>query len=35
VSEAASSSFLRSTAYLSEMSAGDYLDKSGEPQERE
>ena len=35
VSEAASSSFLRSTAYLSEMSAGDYLDKSGEPQEKE
>jgi hypothetical protein len=35
VSEAASSSFLRSTAYLADMNAGDYLDKSGEPQEKE
>jgi len=32
VSETASSSFLRSTAYLADMAAGDYLDKSGEPQ---
>jgi len=31
VSEAASSSFLRSTAYLEEMKVGDYLDDSGEP----
>jgi hypothetical protein len=31
VSEAASSSFLDSTAYLDEMSVGDYLDDSGEP----
>jgi len=35
VSEAASSSFLRSTAYLEDMEAGDYLDKSGEPQDKE
>jgi len=35
VSESASSSFLRSTAYLADMSAGDYLDKSGEPQGNE
>jgi len=35
VSEAASSSFLRSTTYLADMNAGDYLDKSGEPQEKE
>ena len=31
VSEASSSSFLRSTAYLEDMDVGDYLDKSGEP----
>ena len=31
VSESASSSFLRSTAYLPDMDVGDYLDKSGEP----
>lgn len=30
VSEASSSSFLRSTAYLEDMDVGDYLDKSGE-----
>jgi len=35
VSEAASSSFLRSTAYLSEMNVGDLFDKSGEPQDKE
>jgi hypothetical protein len=35
VSEASSSSFIRSTAYLAEMEAGDYLGKSGEPQEKE
>lgn len=35
VSEASSSSFLRSTAYLEDMDVGDYLDKSGEPQERQ
>jgi hypothetical protein len=35
VSEAASSSFLDSTAYLEEMEAGDYLDDSGEPKEKD
>lgn len=35
VSEASSSSFLRSTAYLADMDVGDYLDKSGEPQKDE
>ena len=31
VAEAASSSFLSSTAYLPDMDVGDYLEKSGEP----
>ncbi len=35
ISEAASSSFLDSTAYLEEMSVGDYLDDSGEPSGKE
>jgi len=35
VSEASSSSFLRSTAYLADMDVGDYLDKSGEPKDEE
>lgn len=35
VSETSSSSFLRSTTYLSEMRVGDYLDKSGEPHDQE
>lgn len=35
VSESASSSFLDSTAYLEEMSVGDYLDDSGEPQSKD
>jgi hypothetical protein len=35
VSEASSSSFLRSTDYLADMEVGDYLDKSGEPEDRD
>ena len=35
VSEAASSFFLDSTDYLDEMEVGDYLDDSGEPQDKQ
>jgi len=35
VSEAASASFLRSTAHLADMDVGDYLEKSGEPKDGE